>query len=53
MLEIPMDKEFAADYRVETRTKLEELTLAAMVLCAMFRIPAPSWFAAILIIMLV
>ena len=42
MLEIPLDKELTANFLVETRTKLEELILAAMVDYVLNRVQRPS-----------
>ena len=41
VLEIPLDKELTANCLVETRTKLEELILVAMVKYGMIRVPLP------------
>ena len=43
VLEIPLDKELTANCLVETRTKLEELTSAAMVKYGLNRVQLPLW----------
>ena len=43
VLEIPLDKELTANCLVETRTKLEELILAAMVKYGLNKVQLPLW----------
>ena len=43
MLEIPLDQELTANCLVESRTKLEELTPAAMVKYGLNRVQLPLW----------
>ena len=43
MLESPLDKELTANCLVQTRTKLEELTPAAMVDYGLNRVQHPLW----------
>ena len=44
MLEIPLDGQGTADCLVETHTKLEELSPAAMVEYGLNRVQLPLWF---------
>ena len=46
MLEIPLDKELTANCLLETRTKLEELILAAMAEYGLNRVQLPLWLVA-------
>ena len=43
VLEIPLDKELAANYLVKTHTKPEELIPAAMVKYGLNRVQLPLW----------
>ena len=43
VLEIPLDKELAANCLVETPTKLEELISAAMIKHGLKRVQLPLW----------
>ena len=49
VLEIPLDKELTANCPVETRTKLKELILSAVVKCGLNRVQLPLWLRQTLI----